>query len=163
MNKKNDKLESHILAAKSNTCKRSVPAHEILGRALATDLGLCISKTLARYALYTLKAVTLVFPGDSVCSAMLHSLHIEIRNTLLLGGVCKVEANLKMITEQLPNASIWLTWLPGEDNPSDFSSKIVLDPVPTINSHFYRTGPPQFKSKTKLKKICYKKYTPAEE
>ena len=94
----NDKLQSHILAAKSKTCKRSVPAHEILGRALATDLGLCISKTLARYSLYTLKAITLVFPGDSVCSAMLHSPNIEIRNTLLLGGVRKAEANLKIIT-----------------------------------------------------------------
>ena len=150
-------------SAKYETCKRSVPAHEILGRALATDLGLCISKTLARYSLYTLKAITLVFPGDSVCSAMLHSPNIEIRNTLLLGGVRKAEANLKIITEQLPNASIWLTWLPGEDNPSDFSSKIVLDPVPTINSRLYRTGPPQFKSKTKLKEFCYKKYTPANK
>ena len=63
----------------------------------------------------------------------------------------------------MPNASIWLTWLQGEDNPSDFSSKIVLDPVPTINSSLYRTGPPQFKSKTKLKEFCYKKYTPANK
>ena len=162
-NNSNDNLESHILAARSKTSKRSIPAHEILGRALATELGLSISKTLGRYSLYTLKHITLIFPGDSVCSAMLHSPNIEIKNTLLLGGVRKAEANLRIITEQLPNASIWLTWLPGEDNPSDLSSKVVLDPIPTINSSFYRTGPKQFKSKIKVKSFCYKSYTPVEK
>ena len=103
---KNDKIESHILATKSKTCKRSIPAHEILGRALATELGLSVSKTLSKYSLYSLKHITLVFPGDSVCSAMLHSPNIQIRNTLLLGGVRKAEANLKIITEQFPNASV---------------------------------------------------------
>ena len=159
----NDKIESHILATKSKTCKRSIPAHEILGRALSTELGLSVCKTLAKYSLYSLKNITLVFPGDSVCSAMLHSPNIQIRNTLLLGGVRKAEANLKIITELLPNASVWLTWLPGEDNPSDFSSKVVLDPVSTINSQMYRTGPPQFKSKSKLKDFCYKYFTPVNK
>ena len=78
---------------------------------------------------------------------MHHSPNIEIRNILLLGGVRKAEANLKIITEHLPNASIWLTWLPGEDNPSDFSSKVVLDAVPTINSEHYSTGSPNLNQK----------------
>ena len=160
---KNDRLESHILAARSKTSKRSIPAHEILGRALSTDLAMSIVKTLGRYSLYSLKHITLVFPGDSVCSAMLHSPHIEIKNTLLLGGVRKAEANLNVITEELPNCSIWLTWLPGDQNPSDLSSKVVLDPIPTINSKFYRCGPTQFKSKKEVKKFCYKSYTPVQK
>ena len=44
-NKGNDKLESNILASKSKNCKRSIPAHKILGRSLATDLALSISKS----------------------------------------------------------------------------------------------------------------------
>ena len=91
---------------------------------------------------------------------MLHSPHIEIKNTLLLGGVRKAEANLRIITEVLPNTSIWLTWLPGENNPSDLSSKLVLDLIPAINSEFYRKGPHQFQSKRKIKEFCYKSYSP---
>ena len=159
-NNGNDRLDSNILASKSKNCKRSIPAHEILGRSLATDLALSISKMLAKYSLYTLSHITLVFPGDSICSAMLHSPNIEIKNTLLLGGVRKAEANLRIITEVLKNTSIWLTWLPGESNPSDLSSKLVLDPIPAINSDFYRKGPQQFHSKKQIKEFCYKNFTP---
>ena len=59
-NNGNDRLDSNILASKSKNCKRSIPAREILGRSLATDLALSISKMLAKYSLYTLSHITLV-------------------------------------------------------------------------------------------------------
>ena len=160
---KNDRLESNLLASRSKNSKRSIPAHEILGRVLASELALSVSRTLSRYSLYALSHITFVFPGDSICSAMLHSPNIEIKNTLLLGGVRKSEANLRMIIEELPKASLWLTWIAGEINPSDFSSKMVFDPISVINSEFFRTGPKQFKSKTGIKEFCYKSYTPADK
>ena len=157
-----DELSSHILATRSKSGKRNIPAHETLSKVTSTELALAISKVLTKYSVYSLMHLEFFLPGDSICSAMLFSPHLEIRNTLLLGGVRKAEANLKLLVEELPRASIFLTWIPGVSNPSDFSSKLVTDPIPVINSDFYRNGPAIFKSKKQLHDFCYKYYTPSE-
>ena len=58
--------------------------------------------------------------------------------------------NLERIFNYLPHCKIILNWIIGTDNPSDFLSKLVIDPVKESNSNFYKTGPASFKSKEKV-------------
>ena len=65
--------------------------------------------------------IHLNFPGDSVCSALLHSPNIDIKNPLLRGATKKAESNLDIIAEQLPRSFIQLSRIPGVENSCDLA------------------------------------------
>ena len=82
---------------------------------------------------------------------------MNIQNILLKQLVMKSLENLERIFNYLPHCKIILNWIPGTDNPSDFLSKLVMDPVKESNSPFYKTGPATFESKSTImaNRSCY--------
>ena len=109
-----------------------------------------LSQVLGRDKRLIRKELVLISPTDSTCLCLMFNPGMNIQNILLKQLVMKSLENLERIFNYLPHCKIILNWIPGTDNPSDFLSKLVIDPVKESNSHFYKTGPASFKSKEKV-------------
>ena len=148
--KYSDALEATLIMAGSKIMKRTIPAHEARGQLMSSLQLLDLSQVLGRERRLIRKDLVLISPTDSTCLCLMFNPGMNIQNILLKQLVMKSLENMERIFNYLPHSKIILNWIPGTDNPSDFLSKLVIDPVKESNSPFYKTGSASFKSKSTI-------------
>ena len=76
---------------------------------------------------------------------------IELKNTLFQNCVNSFKEKIMTITAQFPKARISIGYVSSAENAADTVTKVLLDPVPVINSKLFREGPMKYDSLETLK------------
>ena len=94
-----------------------------------------------------------------------HSSDVSIRT-----AVGKTTDNIMALLDKFPALEISFTWMLGELHPSDFNSKVNLDPVAKSNSNLLRKGPTMYLVLQSLKEVScghisedYYQFTPHDK
>ena len=107
------------LTNKSKVCKRTIPAHETLARAHHMDMMKELAKAIQHRKEIVETPIDIYSIGDSICTCCLFNPNIEIRNVLIKSAIWATKQRCREIIEILPNATIYLTWMPGSKNTAD--------------------------------------------
>ena len=135
-------LDRSICGTRSRISKRNTVAHEAQAAPLGVDTVTTIMAPLSYD--YGDQPLEVFFLSDSTCLLSLLNPLLDIRNTLLANSAYMFLDKLADLSVRFPEAILSVGYLPGEKNPSDYVSKIFLDPVEIINSKLYRVGPEKF-------------------
>ena len=135
-------LDRSLCSTRSRVSKRNTVAHEAQAGPLGVDTATTIMTPLSYD--YGDQPLEIFFLSDSTCVLSLLNPLLDIRNTLLANSAFMFLDKLSDLSARFPEATLSIGYLPGENNPADYVSKLFLDPVEIINSKFYRIGPEKF-------------------
>ena len=158
-----ENLTRRIACSKSKCSKRTVPANESSARALQADVTKALCSIISMKKEYHLQQIPIIMLGDSLCVAAMFSPHITLKNTLLRTAISSTKTRAREILDNLPNAVIFFSYLPGTENSSDLVSKLFMNPINAINSSFYREGPEMLKKKSTMKGLVFMRISKEEE
>ena len=129
---------------KSRVSKRNIVSNEICGALLgAKTLHNLVQPLIYDYEDQDLSMFML---HDSTCFLAMLNKKINTRNVLISNCIYGYKDVLSQISTQFRKSTIHICHIGGGDNPSDFMTKLLADPVQVINSNLYRYGPSRFSS-----------------
>ena len=79
--------------------------------------------------------------GDSIFVGLLFNSTLQLKNTLLRNAIVNTNVRANQMLEYFPKATIYYSFVPGKQNPSDYLSKLFFDPIEAVNSIMWRNGP----------------------
>ena len=132
--------KSNLIVAHGKIQKRSIPAHECLARLLNMIQLSKILHLLTSRPEWKDPELTMYCQGDSVCTALSMSPQVNLKNTLIRNALFKTVRIAQDVTRMFPKVKIHFTWIPTHVNAADPLTKFIPDPIPIMNSNFYRHG-----------------------
>ena len=139
---KDGTLDRSLCSTRSRVSKRNTVAHEAQAAPLGVDTATTIMSPLTYD--YGDQPLEVFFLSDSTCVLSLLNPLLDIRNTLLANAAYTFIDKMSDLSTRFPEATLSIGYLPGENNPADYVSKLFLDPIQVINSKLYRVGPEKF-------------------
>ena len=86
------------------------------------------------------------FLSDSTCFLSMLNPVIDLKNTLFSNCVNYFKEKIMAISAQFKNVKITIGYVATDANAADTVSKVLLDPIPVVNSVLYRVGPEKYKT-----------------
>ena len=137
-------LDRTVCISKSKIGKRNIPAHEAMAAPLASDaLATVLDSLKYDFADYPME---IHFLSDSTCFLSMLNPIIELKNTLFQNCVNSFKERIMTINAQFSNVRISIGYVSTDQNPADTVTKMLVDPVPIMNSKLYREGPMKYDS-----------------
>merc|ERR1712237_9705 len=135
--------------SKSAIGKRNIVAHESLSAPLAGDALDSILDSL-KFDFYDYP-FEVHFLSDSTCFLAMLNPMIDLKNTLFSNCVNYFKEKIMGISAQFKNVRITIGYVATDSNAADTVSKVLLDPIPVVNSPLYRIGPAKYDSLERLR------------
>ena len=142
-------LDRTVCMSKSAIGKRNVVAHESLSAPLAGDaLDTILDSLKFDFHDYPLEVH---FLSDSTCFLSMLNPIIDLKNTLFANCVNYFKEKIMGISAKFKNIKITIGYVSTVANAADTVSKVLLDPIPVVNSPLYRIGPAKYDSLESLR------------
>ena len=145
----NKPLDRTVCMSKSAIGKRNIVAHESLSAPLAGDALDSILDSL-KFDFYDYP-FEVHFLSDSTCFLAMLNPMIDLKNTLFSNCVNYFKEKIMGISAQFKNVRITIGYVATDSNAADTVSKVLLDPIPVVNSPLYRIGPAKYDSLESLR------------
>ena len=89
------------------------------------------------------------FSGDSLTTIL--AFRGNLSDVSIRTAIGKTMDNEVSLLTKFPTLEVFFTWVPGNQNPSDYNSKVNPDPVTVLNSDLWSKGPAMYLSLQSLK------------